>query len=280
MLRLEGLEKRFGAVTAVDGLSLQVARGEIFGLLGPNGAGKSTTIAMAMGLLRPDRGQVRIGEAGSPRDPDARRSIGVAPQAEAIYDDLSGEENLLFFARLLGVRNPRACAQRCLDRVGLLARGRDRVGTYSGGMRRRLNLAAAILHEPPLLLLDEPTAGVDPQSRASLLDLVRSLAAEGAAVLYTTHYMEEAERLCDRVGVMDHGRLLDCGTVSELLARHGREAMVFIERRGQGERRIATRDPLREVSTALAAGDVTGLRVERPDLETVFLSLTGRSLRD
>ena len=280
MLRLEGLEKRFGAVKAVDGLSLQVARGEIFGLLGPNGAGKSTTIAMAMGLLRPDRGQVRIGEAGSPRDSVSRRGIGVAPQAEAIYDDLTGEENLVFFARLLGVSDARLAAQRCLDRVGLLARARDRVRTYSGGMRRRLNLAAAILHDPPLLLLDEPTAGVDPQSRASLLDLVRSLAAAGAAVLYTTHYMEEAERLCDRVGVMDHGRLLDCGTVSELLARHGSETMVFIDRRGQGERRIATRDPLREVSSALAAGDVTGLRVERPDLETVFLSLTGRSLRD
>lgn len=280
MLRLEGLEKRFGAVKAVDGLSLQVERGEIFGLLGPNGAGKSTTIAMAMGLLRPDRGQVRIGEAGSPRESVVRRCIGVAPQAEAIYDDLTGEENLVFFARLLGVSNARLAAQRCLDRVGLLARARDRVRTYSGGMRRRLNLAAAILHDPPLLLLDEPTAGVDPQSRASLLDLVRSLAAAGAAVLYTTHYMEEAERLCDRVGVMDHGRLLDCGTVSELLARHGSETMVFIDRRGQGERRIATRDPLREVSSALAAGDVTGLRVERPDLETVFLSLTGRSLRD
>ncbi len=280
MLRLEGLKKRFGAVTAVDGLSLEVAKGEIFGLLGPNGAGKSTTIGLAMGLLKPDEGGVTIQGHGRPADSRARAALGVAPQAEALYEDLTGLENLVFFARLLGVPRPRSAAEETLDRVGLTARAGDRVKTYSGGMRRRLNLAAAILHRPPVLLLDEPTAGVDPQSRASLLDLVRDLAAGGTAVLYTTHYMEEAERLCHRVGVMDHGRLLDAGTVDQLLARHGRETMVFIDRRGQGERRVATRDPLREVSEALATGDVTGLRVERPDLETVFLSLTGRSLRD
>jgi ABC-2 type transport system ATP-binding protein len=280
MLVLESLEKRFGGIQAVDGLSLSVQPGEIFGLLGPNGAGKSTTIGMAMGLLKPDAGRVRVGDLGPPCDPAVRRSIGVAPQAEAIYDELTGEENLRFFARLLGVANPARAAAKALERVGLLPRARDRARTYSGGMRRRLNLAAAIVHRPPLLLLDEPTAGVDPQSRASLLELVRTLARDGASVLYTTHYMEEAAKLCDRVGIMDRGRLLDSWTVDELLQRHGAETMVFVERNGHGTQRVATHDPLQEVSRALQAGDVTGLRVERPDLETVFLSLTGRSLRD
>jgi len=280
MLQLDGLMKSFGHIKAVDGLSLQVHRGEVFGLLGPNGAGKSTTIAMALGLLRPDAGSVNYTGYGSPALALARRSVGVAPQSEAIYDQLSGEENLVFFGRLLGVADPLRAAHAALDRVGLLPRAKDRARTYSGGMRRRLNLAAAILHSPALLLLDEPTAGVDPQSRASLLELVRSLANEGAAVLYTTHYIEEAERLCDRVGIMESGRLLDVGGVSELLARHGRETQVIVERTGERVSRIATLDPMREVAKALTADDVIGLRVERPDLETVFLALTGRSLRD
>ena len=280
VLSLAGLVKRFDGVAAVDGLSLRVERGQVFGLLGPNGAGKSTTIGMAMGLLRPDAGRVQIEGHGDPAEPTARRALGVAPQAEALYEDLTGMENLRFFARIQGVQDPTRAAGEALERVGLSPRGRDRVKTYSGGMRRRLNLAAAIVHRPPLLLLDEPTAGVDPQSRASLLELVRSLAKDGAAVLYTTHYMEEAAKLCDRVGIMDRGRLLDSGTVDELLHRHGTETLVFVQRNGHGEERVATRDPMTVVSQALQAGEVTGLRVERPDLETVFLALTGRSLRD
>jgi len=280
VLSLAGLVKRFDGVAAVDGLSLRVERGQVFGLLGPNGAGKSTTIGMAMGLLRPDAGRVQIEGHGDPAEPTARRALGVAPQAEALYEDLTGMENLRFFARIQGVQDPTRAAVEALERVGLSPRGRDRVKTYSGGMRRRLNLAAAIVHRPPLLLLDEPTAGVDPQSRASLLELVRSLAKDGAAVLYTTHYMEEAAKLCDRVGIMDRGRLLDSGTVDELLHRHGTETLVFVQRNGHGEERVATRDPMTVVSQALQAGEVTGLRVERPDLETVFLALTGRSLRD
>lgn len=280
VLSLAGLVKRFDGVAAVDGLSLRVERGQVFGLLGPNGAGKSTTIGMAMGLLRPDAGRVQIEGHGDPAEPTARRALGVAPQAEALYEDLTGMENLRFFARIQGVQDPTRAASEALERVGLSPRGRDRVKTYSGGMRRRLNLAAAIVHRPPLLLLDEPTAGVDPQSRASLLELVRSLAQDGSAVLYTTHYMEEAAKLCDRVGIMDRGRLLDSGTVDELLHRHGTETLVFVQRNGHGEERVATRDPMTVVSQALQAGEVTGLRVERPDLETVFLALTGRSLRD
>ena len=279
MLLLDGLVKNFGALKAVDGLSLRVNRGEIFGLLGPNGAGKSTTISMAIGLMKPDSGSVIYEGFGSPTHCAIRRHVGVAPQVLAIYQELTGEENVLFFAHLQGVKNPRAAAREALDRVGLTPRANDRARTYSGGMQRRLNLAAAFLHKPPLLLLDEPTAGVDPQSRTNILELVRELANEGAAILYTTHYMEEAQKICDRVGIMDEGKVLVSGSVGELLANYAKETLILIERPG-GETRISTNDPLREVAAALNAGDVSGLRVERADLETVFLSLTGKRLRD
>ena len=257
MLRLMNLQKSFGAIRAVDGLSLEVRRGEIFGLLGPNGAGKSTTISMCIGLIEPDSGSVEIEGAGSPREARARRHLGLAPQSLALYDDLTAEENLIFFARLYGVASPRKRAAELLELIGLSGRGGDRVKGFSGGMKRRLNLAVALVHEPELVLLDEPTAGVDPQSRASILDLVRTLAARGVTVVYTTHYMDEAQRVCDRVAIVDRGKLLALGTVEELLKQHGGEVVVVVER-----------------------GDATGVRVERPDLEGVFLTLTGRSLRD
>ena len=183
-------------------------------------------------------GSVTIGDAGSPRGAAARRLLGLAPQKIALYEDLTGRENLAFLARIHGVAHPVRRADELLDLVGLLPRARDRVGTYSGGMQRRLNLAAALVHDPPALFLDEPTAGVDPQSRSGIIEVVRALAARGCAVVYTTHYMEEAERICSRVAIVDHGRVLATGAVPELLAAHGR------------------------------------------DLETVFLALTGRSLRD
>jgi ABC-2 type transport system ATP-binding protein len=284
MLRLHDLRKSFGSVRAVDGLSLDIRRGEVFGFLGPNGAGKSTTISMAMGLLEPDAGAVELEGAGSPLDPRVRRQLGLAPQAIALYMELTAAENLVFFARLHGLEDPKRRAAEVLELVGLAPRAADRVAGYSGGMQRRLNLAVALLHRPPLLLLDEPTAGVDPQSRHSILELVRALAQDGCTIVYTTHYMEEAQKLCDRVGVIDHGRLLDVGTVDELVARHGGDSAVVIERvDGDAkavEERIVTQDPLREISAALARGDLRGVRVERPTLESVFLTLTGRSLRD
>ncbi|MCE9620614.1 MAG: ABC transporter ATP-binding protein [Planctomycetes bacterium] len=284
MLRLTDLRKSFGSVRAVDGLSLEIRTGEVFGLLGPNGAGKSTTISMAMGLLRPDSGTVELVGAGSPMDPEVRRKLGLAPQAIALYGNLSANENLLFFARLYGLADAKSRVAEVLELVGLSARAKDHVSGYSGGMQRRLNLAVALLHKPPLLLLDEPTAGVDPQSRNSILDLVRTLAKGGCTIVYTTHYMEEAQKLCDRVGVIDNGKLLDVGTVAELVSRHGGDSAVVVERsNGNGEaaeERVLTKDPLREISSALARGDVSGVRVERPTLESVFLSLTGRSLRD
>jgi ABC-2 type transport system ATP-binding protein len=280
MIVLDSLRKSFGAITAVDGLSLSIEPGEVFGLLGPNGAGKSTTIAMTVGLLRPDAGSVRI-DGGDPADAAVRARIGVAPQTLAVYEELSARENLMFFGSLYGLdRAVRARrAGELLDLVGLADRAGDRVGKYSGGMKRRINLACALVHDPAVVLLDEPTAGVDPQSRHAIFEIVRALQAEGRTIVYTTHYMEEAQKLCARVGIIDHGRLLALDAVDGLIRDHGGESVVRIERAG-GEERTQTAEPVAVIQRALAAGDALGIHVERPDLETVFLNLTGRSLRD
>jgi ABC-2 type transport system ATP-binding protein len=281
MLTLTNLRKRFGDLTAVDGLSLDVRRGEVFGLLGPNGAGKSTTVHMAVGLLTPDEGTVDIGGQGSPADPRVRRLVGVAPQSLALYDELTGEENLAFFARVYGLdaAATRARTSWALEFAGLADRRRDRVATYSGGMKRRLNLAAALVHEPALLLLDEPTVGVDPQSRNAIFERIAALRAAGCTIVYTTHYMEEATRLCDRVGIIDRGRLLALDTVDGLVARHGGDP-VLVLRSGGHETRLATRDPLADLTRLAAEQPVDDFRVERAGLEQVFLNLTGRTLRD
>src|SRR5262245_14020249 len=281
MLALRDLRKSYGSVVAVDGVSLDVRKGEVFGLLGPNGAGKTTTLHMAVGLVTPDAGTVDVEGAGSPADPAVRAKIGVAPQTIALYDDLTAEENLRFFGRLQGLSGARLAerAAHLLRWTGLEGRRKDRVRGFSGGMKRRLNLAAALVHSPPLLLLDEPTAGVDPQSRAAIFEAVRELKAGGTTLVYTTHYMEEAERLCDRVAILDHGKVLAEGTVEELLARHGGNSVVTV-RRADGEERSETADPVAALERALAVKGVLGVRVDRPDLEGVFLSLTGRRLRD
>jgi ABC-2 type transport system ATP-binding protein len=286
MLRLTNLRKSFGPATkrlvAVDGLSLEVARGEVFGLLGPNGAGKSTTIGMAVGLITPDEGSVEIEGAGAPTLAAARMHLGVAPQELALYEELTGEENLRFFGKLheLTGTQLRERVDAVLELVGLSPRRGDRVKGYSGGMKRRLNLAAALLHDPPLLLLDEPTAGVDPQSRNNLLEVVRELARRGRTIIYTTHYMEEASKLCDRVGIIDRGRLLALGTVAELTQRHGGKSVVTLHKGDDTHERIETDDPVREIQRVLSNGHVQNVRIDRPDLESVFLGLTGRSLRD
>ncbi len=281
MLVLQDLRKRFGDVAAVDGLTLTIQRGEIMGFLGPNGAGKSTTINMIVGLTKPDAGSISLGDAGPPTDPASRRQIGVAPQSLAVYQDLTARENLEFVGRLYGLSRvvQRRRSAELLERIGLADRGDERVRAFSGGMLRRLNLAMALMHEPTLVLLDEPTAGVDPQSRHAIFDLVRQLNEQGATVLYTTHYMEEAQKLCDRVAIIDHGRMLDLGTVNELVQRHAAGTVVHIEH-PDGEQRIETDDPMRELHSALSRTGVTGFRIDRGDLETVFLSLTGRRLRD
>ncbi|MGQ0628247.1 MAG: ABC transporter ATP-binding protein [Phycisphaerales bacterium] len=283
MITIRAVRKVFGNVTAVDGLSLRIDRGEVFGLLGPNGAGKTTTISMMIGLLRPDEGEVTLDGLGSPTTAQVRRSIGVAPQAVSLYDDLTARENLRFFGTLYDLRGARLAqhVERVLEEVGLAPRGDDRAGTFSGGMKRRLNLAAALLHDPPVVLLDEPTAGVDPQSRNNILELVAGMKRAGRTVVYTTHYMEEAQRLCDRVAIVDKGRLLALGTVEDLVSRHGGESVVVCERGGTPER-TPTREPLAELARAMAAEGprLTAVRIETPSLESVFLNLTGRNLRD
>ncbi len=281
MLALTDLRKAYGATVAVDGLSLRVQRGEVLGLLGPNGAGKSTTVHLALGLLAPDAGTVAIDGLGAPTDPAVRRHLGLAPQAVALYAELTGEENLRFFGRVYGLAGValEARIDWALDFAALRDRRRDRVGGYSGGMQRRLNLAAALLHEPRLVLLDEPTAGVDPQSRHAILDRIVELRRSGLTVVYTTHYMEEAERLCDRVAIVDQGRVLALDTVPSLIRLHG-DAPVLVAKVGGEVRRFPTADPAGALLRLAAEARVDDFHVERPSLEQVFLKLTGRRLRD
>jgi len=309
VLSCTGLRKRFGDVQAVNGISFRIAAGETYGLLGPNGAGKTTTISIVCGLLEPDAGAVEV--AGAPmttRSVAAKAAIGYVPQDLAIYPDLSAAENLRFFARLYGIPSAQARERvaEVLEVVGLADRGDDQAQTYSGGMKRRLNIGIGLLHRPRLLVLDEPTVGVDPQSRNAILESVERLAGEGMAVLYTTHYMEEAERLCDRIGIVDLGELEAEGTRAELVALVGHHDRVLLQGVGdldagahacaelEAVRAASVRDGAielivdnaREVlvellQTAAAAGvAVGGVEMDEPDLEAVFLHLTGKALRD
>jgi ABC-2 type transport system ATP-binding protein len=229
VLECRGLWKRFGELEAVRGISLSIGEGETYGLLGPNEAGKTTTISMVCGLLEPDAGEVLV--TGTPlttRSVGAKASIGYVPQELAIYPDLSARENLAFFARLYGLTGAQAKARvdEVLQVIGLADRAREQTKNFSGGMQRRLNIGLGLLHRPRLLILDEPTVGVDPQSRNAILERVERLAAEGMAVLYTTHYMEEAERLCDRVGIVDLGELKAEGSRAALVALVGQHDRV------------------------------------------------------
>jgi ABC-2 type transport system ATP-binding protein len=275
------VHKSYGSVPALKGVSLHCEPGEVFALLGPNGAGKSTTIGIATGVLRPDSGSVKLVGIGSPQEPSTRVHIGVATQSIALYDELNATENLRFFGRLYGL--PRETIRQrsadLLERVGLDSRAADPVHSYSGGMKRRLNLAVALIHDPKLVLLDEPTAGVDPQSRNAILDLVTQLGDEGRTVIYSTHYMEEAQRVSDRVAILDHGSVIVTGTVDELIASHGGQTRV---RRDSptGQEATQTDEPLQTLATMLALPDTLAIHVDRPDLEAVFFNLTGRSLRD
>jgi ABC-2 type transport system ATP-binding protein len=281
MLVLSHIVKRYGSRVAVDDLSIEVRPGEILGLLGPNGAGKSTTMHVATGLLRPDAGTVAIGQHGSPSNPEARRRLGLAPQNLAVYDLLSAEENLVFFGQLYGLSGAllKARVEASLAFVGLGDRRRDRVETYSGGMKRRLNIAAAVLHEPDLVLLDEPTVGVDPQSRNAIFDSIEALRAQGRTLVYSTHYMEEAVRLCDRVAIIDAGRVLALDTVPALIQSLGGIPTLHVRLPGR-EVVVQTREPLAELNRLSLEAPVESFRVDEPTLEQVFLTLTGRTLRD
>jgi ABC-2 type transport system ATP-binding protein len=296
VIQVTNLRKAYGPIVAVDGVSFEIRAGETFGLLGPNGAGKTTTIHLMAGALRPDTGEVRLNGAADPTRPDVRRQLGIAPQEIALYDELTAAENLLFFGKLYGLSG-KALHDRvawALDLVGLTDRRNDRARTYSGGMQRRLNLACALVHDPPVVFLDEPTAGVDPQSRNHLFENFAALAKQGRTILYTTHYMEEAQRLCDRVAIMDRGKVLALDTVEGLIRRHGGRSVVEAElerppadpaglpgRLEGTSLRFETEQPLEEIARLSAAGiPFRSLRVDRPDLEAVFLALTGRRLRD
>ncbi|MEQ8764420.1 MAG: ABC transporter ATP-binding protein [Planctomycetota bacterium] len=282
MLEIRNLKKSFGSTVAVESLDLTLGEGEVLGLLGPNGAGKTTTVSMITGLVHPDSGSVSIRGEGSPSSPSIRRHIGVAPQTLAIYEELTGRENVEFFGRLQGLRGKSLTerARQTLETVGLLDRAKDRAGKYSGGMKRRLNLAIALIHDPPCLILDEPTAGVDPQSRNVILELIESLRRDGRSVLYTTHYMEEAQRICDRVAILDHGRLLAQGTLGELVDGHGGRDRLTVVRPGGDVEQIETDEPLTALETMREKGPLERFQLDRPNLETVFLNLTGRQLRD
>ena len=296
MIEVRGLRKSYGSIVAVDDVSFAMQPGQTFGLLGPNGAGKTTTIHIMVGVLRPEAGEVRIDGAADPTRSDVRRRIGIAPQKLSLYDNLTAEENLAFFSRLYGLSGSqlRERVDWGLEFAGLTDRRRDRVKTYSGGMQRRLNLACALVHDPPCIFLDEPTVGVDPQSRNHLFESIESLKRQGRTILYTTHYMDEAQRLCDRVAIMDHGKVLALDTVPGMIKQFGGRSVVTAEldqppadpttlpgTLDGTSLRFETTQPLEDVGR-LAAGGVKfrTLHVDQPDLETVFLTLTGRRLRD
>ncbi len=265
----------------MDGVSFEVESHEIFGLLGPNGAGKTTTVNMAVGLMKPDSGKVELSGYGSPSNPKVRAKIGVAPQTLSLYDDLSAQENLECFGKVYGLSRE-ILEERVawsLDFVGLSERKNDRVKKFSGGMKRRLNLAVALVHNPEYLILDEPTVGVDPQSRYAIFENIRQLKKEGSTIIYTTHYMEEAQRLCDRVAIMDRGKLLAVDTVDALIKQYGGNSTVIAEKT-DGEQIIKTKNPIEEILRLQKETDLRGFRILQPSLETVFLSLTGRTLRD
>jgi ABC-2 type transport system ATP-binding protein len=281
MLELDKVSKSYGTCLALDALNLQIRRGEIFGLLGPNGAGKTTTIHLIAGLLKPDAGTITIGGSGEPSDPAVRVRLGIAPQTLSHYEFLSARENIGFFGRLYGLRGKRLSERivEALAFVGLENQKKQMVRTFSGGMKRRLNLAIAIVHDPEIILLDEPTAGVDPQSRNAIYENILALKQAGRTLIYTTHYMEEAQRLCDHVGILDHGRLLALDTVAGLIKTHA-AAPTLIVCRGDQEIRMHAPDPLAVLNDLAQKAPIDQFRLEQATLEQVFLHLTGRTLRD
>jgi ABC-2 type transport system ATP-binding protein len=305
---LRGVSKKFGDVLALCGLNLTVSAGEIYGMLGPNGAGKSTTINLICGLLQPDEGSISVAAfnvfTSSLR---AKQALGVVPQELALYTELNAYQNLNFFGRLYGLRGSELHSRinEVLKIVNLESRSKDIVGSFSGGMQRRLNIAAALLHRPRVVLMDEPTVGLDPQNRTNILAIVQSIAAEGTAVLYSTHYMDEVEQICQRIGIIDHGRLLVEGSLEELRLKSGGKQVItmrgaFHVAAAANAFDLAPGDSILKCSAeeivlhlagaesgltsllkaASRVGDVREVAMNRQSLESLFIQLTGRELRE
>jgi ABC-2 type transport system ATP-binding protein len=308
ILYAQNLQKSYGDIKAVDGISLQVARGEVFGLLGPNGAGKTTTISMLTGLFPPSEGTITVDGIDLARHPNTvKAKLGLVPQEMALYMPLSARQNLMFFGRIYGLRGKelRQRVDEVLEMIGLTDRADDAVEKYSGGMKRRVNIGAGLLHKPEILFLDEPTVGVDPQSRNAIFESVESLNRLGMSVIYTTHYMEEAQRLCHRVAIVDEGKLIALDTPTALIRSLGggvvmlgvpgsapedlgeRIAQVSAVKsvsRSDGQLKIETHRLQEALMGALDITNqldvrITSLEILEPNLESVFLNLTGKKLR-
>jgi ABC-2 type transport system ATP-binding protein len=302
-LRIEGLVKRFGELTAVDGITLELKSGECLGLLGPNGAGKSTLIRSIVGRVIPDAGTASV--FGDPADSaGARAALGWVPQELALYPKLTCRENLESFGQFHGLRGAalKTAVEWCLDWAALTDRAQEPVKNLSGGMKRRLNMAAGLIHRPQVILMDEPTVGVDPQARNRIFEMIEKLRSEGVSMIYTTHYMEEAERLCDRIAIIDHGRIIALGTKdelvrnafasrSEVLARFENaddSVAAWVKQRGgiyENGMAQFTIEHATEIAGLLDAAtkaghDLADISLRKPNLESVFLHLTGRELRD
>jgi ABC-2 type transport system ATP-binding protein len=308
-IQVNDLHKSFGDLKAVQGVSFEVRQGDIFSLLGPNGAGKTTIISMLSTLLRPDQGDALILGHSIRSDPMGVKGVlGVVPQEIALYEDLSARENLTFWGKMYGLRGSalRARVDEVLEIIGLTDRAGGRVGKFSGGMKRRVNIGVALLHKPKIVYMDEPTVGIDPQSRRNILDSVVALKEQGMTVLYTTHYMEESQELSDQIAIMDHGKLIAIGTHVELVKLVGEMARINLTINADSGRVLETWKNIpgvkhisvdegiltvladdsnlvlpRLFESAAAQGvRITTLDIQEPNLETVFLHLTGRALRD
>ena len=309
MLKVENLFKSFGSINAVDGISFEVKRGEVFGLLGPNGAGKSTTISIISTLLPPTNGEILFeGESIFKNSKNLRQKLGIVPQDVALYPTLTGYENLRFWGNLYGLKGTdlKKRINEVAEIIGLNGRLKDKVEKYSGGMKRRLNIGAALLHEPELLIMDEPTVGIDPQSRSHILDTVLNLNAQGMTLIYTTHYREDAEELCTRICIMDEGRIIASGTKQELVELVKEKTQINIKLDNISDNMIQIFKEIPGVFDAAIHEDTVSLfgengdmlladivskvsekdckiqsiDIQKPNLEAVFLHLTGKALRD
>jgi ABC-2 type transport system ATP-binding protein len=302
-LNIQQLSKKYGKKIALESISFSVKKGTCFGLLGPNGAGKSTTMKILTGIVIADNGSVTIlGLDSIDHRQSIQQKVGYVPQSITLYEELNAYDNLLFFGKMYGVKDNllKERIRKVLLQTGLLDRAKDKVKEYSGGMKRRINIAAALLHEPKILILDEPTVGIDPQSRNHIFDMIHELKKEGVTIIYSTHYMEEVEALCDEIAIIDNGKIITQGNLKELLEQYSTNA-IYIETNQieklkdlQGLTKMSTKNAgwiletnqpvvllqnILKTSTEQAI-DIQALEMMRPSLESVFLSLTGTSLRD